>query len=126
MVAASFVTFVDDILSNGVSESKASAGDYFAPFLEGMRLEGSSVMKAPCNQDDMVNVPDGACIKGSPWIQERAFKNLVGDLADPQVTMINDDNFHPASEVYPYHHPEIESDCNDHTGPCTVTHFSVT
>lgn len=39
---------------------------------------------------------------------------------------MNDDNFHKASELFPFHHPEIDSDCLDKTGPCSVTHYSVT
>ena len=55
----------------------------------------------------MINVPTPSCLKGSPWIEERALNNLVGELADPQVTLINNDNFHPAKELFPYHHPEL-------------------
>jgi hypothetical protein len=83
-------------------------------------------MKEPCYQSPMVNVPTPTCLKGSPWIEERALKNLVGDLADPQATLVNNDNFHRASTVYPYHHPELDSDCADQSGPCTVNHISVT
>ena len=39
---------------------------------------------------------------------------------------MNNDNFHPASEVFPYNHPELNTDCDSQTGPCTVNHFSVT
>jgi len=42
------------------------------------------------------------------------------------VTLTNSDNFHPASEVFPYHHPELTSDCDSQSGPCTVSHISVT
>ena len=73
----------------------------------------------------MINVPTPDCIKGSPWVEERAFKNLVGELSDPNVTVVNNDNFHRASTVYPYHHPELSSDCDDNSGACTVTHISV-
>ena len=41
----------------------------------------------------------------------------------------NDDNFHPASEVVHYHHPEIgDTNCqvNATSQPCTVSHISVT
>lgn len=70
-------------------------------------------------------MPTNKCIKGSPWIEENALKILVGDLSDPQVTLKNNDNFHPASELFPYHHPELDSDCLTQSGPCTVSHISV-
>lgn len=83
-------------------------------------------MKRPCFQSEIINVPTPDCFKGSPWVEERALKHLVGDLDDPQVTLNNSDNFHRASTVYPYHHPQLESDCDDHSGPCTINHISVT
>ena len=126
LVAQTMSSFIDDILTTGVSKTSAATDAYLAPFMEAMYQEGSEIMMKPCNQDPMVNVPTPDCIKGSPWIEERALKTLVGDLNDPQVSLVNNDNFHPASEVYPYHHPEVSGDCNDHSGPCTVNHFSVT
>mmetsp|Transcript_9527 Transcript_9527/g.12987 ORF Transcript_9527/g.12987 Transcript_9527/m.12987 type:complete len:243 (+) Transcript_9527:553-1281(+) len=126
LIGATMTNFIDDILKNGSSLSSTMTGDYMTPFLEAMYQEGSSVMKEPCYQSDIVNVPTPSCIKGSPWIQERALKTLVGNLSDPQVTLVNDDNFHRASTVYPYHHPELSGDCADHSGPCTVKHISVT
>lgn len=43
-------SFIDDVLTNGIS-SGASNGtaEFMTPFLEAMRLEGSSVMKEPCD-----------------------------------------------------------------------------
>ena len=97
LVGQTMTKFIDDILRRGGSDSSKATGDFMAPFLEAMRQEGSAVMKAPCNQDDMVNVPTPDCIKGSPWVEENALKILVGDLEDSTVTLVNNDNFHPAS-----------------------------
>jgi len=118
--------FIDDVLATGGASSSEATATFMAPFLEAMRLEGSSVMKEPCYQSDMINVPTPSCLKGSPWVEERAFKNLVGDLADPQVTLSNSDNFHRAAGVIPYHHPQLTTDCADQSGPCTVNHVSIT
>lgn len=118
--------FIDDILTTGGSSSSKDTASYMAPFLEAMYQEGSSVLKEPCYQSDIINVPTPSCTKGSPWVEERSLKNLVGDLADPQVTVVNNDNFHRASTVYPYHHPQLTTDCLDKTGVCTVNHISCT
>lgn len=83
-------------------------------------------MKPACNDNDIINVATATCIKGSPWVEERALKTLVGDLTDPQVNLKNSDNFHPASELFPYHHPELDSNCDTQSGPCDVSHISVT
>jgi len=91
-----------------------------------MYWEGSYVMKDACYQSTLINVPTPQCIKGSPWVQERALKTLVGDLADSEITLTNDDNFHRASTVYPYHHPDVQQTCEGTTGPCEVIHISNT
>jgi len=105
LIGQTMTSFIDDVLKTGGSASNGATGDFMAPFIEAMYQEGSSVMKEPCYQSPMINVPTPSCIKGSPWIEEHALQNLVGDLADPQVTLVSNDNFHRASTVYPYHHP---------------------
>jgi hypothetical protein len=96
-----------------------------APFLEAMRQEGSAVMRPPCNTDDEIVTPTPKCTKGSPWVEERALNVMVGDFLDPSVTLVNNDNFHPAAETIHYHHPEISNSCADTTGACTVQHVSI-
>ena len=125
-IAFLMADFIDHTIKGEGWESSQGTHDYMAPFMEAMRQEGSKVMKEACNQDDIVNVATNTCIKGSPWVEERALKTLVGNLADPQVNLVNNDNFHPASQVLPYHHPELTSDCDARSGPCDVTHISVT
>jgi len=104
LVGLTMSNFIDDILTSGTSYTSSATDSYLAPFVEAMYQEGSSIMKEPCYQSDIINVPTPYCIKGSPWIEERALKTLVGDLSD-DVTLVNNDNFHRASTVYPYHHP---------------------
>ena len=126
LIGQTMTKFIHDVLTTGGATSSSATATLIAPFLEAMRLEGSSVMKEPCYQNDIINVPTPSCLKGSPWVEERSLKSLVGNLADPQVTLINNDNFHRASTIYPYHHPELSTDCADHSGPCSVNHISVT
>jgi len=41
--------------------------------------------------------------------------------------MVNDDNFHQASEVFPFHHPDVISTCDPETTvPCQLQHQSIT
>ena len=105
LVGKTMSSFVDDILTSGSSYTSSATDSYLAPFVEAMYQEGSQIMKEPCFQTDIINVPTPYCIKGSPWVEERALKNLVGELSDSNVTLVNNDNFHRASTVYPYHHP---------------------
>ena len=126
LIGQTMTKFIHDVLTTGGATSSSATATFIAPFLEAMRLEGSSVMKEPCYQNDIINVPTPSCLKGSPWVEERSLKSLVGSIADPQVTLINNDNFHPATTVYTYHNPQLSTDCADHSGPCSVNHISVT
>ena len=50
LVGKSMVSFIDDVLTTGTgSDASSQTADFMAPFLEAMRLEGSEVMKEPCN-----------------------------------------------------------------------------
>ena len=45
----------------------------------------------------------------------------------PDTTLIGSDQFHRASSVAPYHHPDIEGSCLlNTTGPCSFTSISIT
>ena len=113
MVGDSIASFIGQVMTNSVAASNDTTPGLMAPFLEGMHQEGSYVMKDACYQSDLINVPDNKCLKGSPWVEERALKNLVGEFADPDVTLSNNDNFHRAATVYPYHHPDLQNSCED-------------
>ena len=111
IVGYNMSSFMQSVLQAKVMDSDAGSDNLLAPFLEAMYQEGSYAMKDACYQSSLVNVPTPQCLKGSPWVEERALKNLVGDFADSEVTLKNDDNFHRASTVYPYHHPDISNSC---------------
>lgn len=120
-------TFIKDVVANGKSTTNSQTVAAMKPFIEAMLKEGSSVMKPPCNSDDMVNPNSPTCIKGSSWINDFALPMLVGKLQNSLISVINDDNFHPAAEVFPYHHPELVGTCPlSTTTKCSIKHTSVT
>lgn len=46
---------------------------------------------------------------------------------NPFITVQDNDSFHGAAELFPYHHPTITKSCSrDTTGPCTTVHISNT
>ncbi len=52
---------------------------------------------------------------------------MAGDIANPNIKILSSDNFHPAPQLLPYHHPEITSTCkSDTTTSCTVSTVSCT
>jgi len=40
---------------------------------------------------------------------------MAGDIANKNIKVVNDDNFHFAYTLIPYHHPSIESTCDANT-----------
>lgn len=105
MVGEVMTKFVSDVLSTGKSVTNEFTAAAMKPFVEAMIKEGSYIMKNPCNNDDMINPTVPSCLKGSPWIQDMAIPLLIGQLQNELISVVNDDNFHPADEVRHYHHP---------------------
>ena len=126
-IGAAMAKFIKDVVANGKSLTNSETVAAMKPFIEAMILEGSEVIKPPCNRDDMINPTIPTCIKGSPWIRDMAVTLLVGKLQNSLISVINDDNFHSAAAVYPYHHPEMDGACDlQTTSPCTIKHISIT
>jgi hypothetical protein len=98
-----------------------------SPFVEAMLQEGYYELKPACYTSTMVNPDDPKCWTGSPWVQNEVIPAMIGDLGNPLISIKNDDNFHRAATVYPYHHPELQGQCPVKVGePCEIFHFSVT
>lgn len=116
-----------EVVQNGKATPDAYSADAIRPFLDAMIKEGSSVMKPPCDDSTIVNDSVAYCLKGSPWVQEMAIPLLIGQLQNELISVVNDDNFHRATDLFPYHHPEMNGTCAlDTTVPCTINHFSIT
>lgn len=127
-VGLKMTEFVKNTLADnkgGQTSSSAETEALLNPFVDAMELEGSYIMKKPCYQSSEENVPTPQCLKGSPWVAERALKTLVGPITNPNVIVHDSDNFHRASTVYPYHHPQITHTCEENTeNSCEVYHIS--
>lgn len=97
------------------------------PFIDAMIQEGSEALKPPCESGTMINQSVPYCLKGSPWVQEMAIPLLIGQLQNDLISVVNEDNFHRATDLFPYHHPEINGSCAiDTTTACEIKHYSVT
>jgi len=100
MVAQNLVSFVLKIKGDheqsvaALGDFKDEAEEYFKPFLEGMRLEGSYHIRRPCYSSNLMN-PDtpNECMKGAPWVHT-AQAIMGGDLTADHVTIQDTDNFH--------------------------------
>lgn len=52
---------------SGVNVYDPDTEKFFAPFLEGLELEGSYALKEPCYDSKLVNPDSPKCMRGSPW-----------------------------------------------------------
>ncbi len=94
-----------------------------------MVQESSWLLKPPCNTDELIAPESLTCWSGTQWVQDNVLNAWIA--RNPEwntlITVKNDDSFHQASEVYPYHHPEVDGQCfADTKQACTVTHISNT
>lgn len=89
-----------------------------------MEYEGYTNLKPPCNTSDLINNESVVCFKGQPWVQEFALATWI-DVPNKNITLIDNENFHNAATVYPFHHPEIDGSCSANIKTaCTVFHIS--
>ena len=127
MVGQVITKFIKEVVGTGKSSTSDMTAAAMRPFVDAMIKEGSYIMKKPCYDDNMINPTLPTCLKGSPWVQEMAIPLLIGQLQNALTSIVNEDNFHSAEEVHPYHHPELEGSCPlDGTTACTIKHLSVT
>jgi len=96
-------------------------------FISAMTEEGFYSMKPGCDANPEINPDDPRCLKGSPFVEKRALDILVGDLQCAKARLVDNDNFHPASEVVHIHHPDTNSTCSAGCSEaCVVEHISIT
>lgn len=125
-IAKYMAKFVNQVLT-GYNFSTGETDTILAPLITAIELEGSLIMKDACYADPDVNPPSNTCLHGSPWVAQTAVKTLVGSLPNSKISIEVDDNYHKSSEVYPYHHPHILTDCRDAgSNACTITSLSNT
>jgi hypothetical protein len=116
--------YINDILVGDLFKIDSQTDDECNLFIDAMKLEGAASLKPPCNEDPEVNPELPTCLHGSPWINQ-SLTPWVGTFANEEAVLINDDNFHPASEISPYHHPNLTSNCTSDSA-CVVSHISIT
>lgn len=102
-VASISKTISDFVLTKKVSSSSA----FLKPLLDAMNLEGYYQTKPACYSSDEINPDVPTCLAGSPWVSNVAVNIMADDknFKNKNVKLVNHDEFHRASTVYPYHHP---------------------
>lgn len=104
-------TFITNVLAATKQVSDEATKEYMSPFIQAMVLEGFNKMKPDCDSDTMVNPPSKTCLTGSPWVKDHVIPALVGSFENPLISVANDDNFHGAADLFPYHHPDLLTSC---------------
>lgn len=85
-------------------------------------------MKKMCDSPTLKNIPAPDCLTGSPFLDANAHRIMAGEIPNKLVSISNDDNFHLAYTVYPYHHPQLNNTCEDTKSKtnCTIYAISTT
>ena len=111
MVASNMVSFIakirgdKDVAEKALKGFKNEGEEFFAPFIEAMKLEGSYNMKIPCYNWNLTNPQSGLeCMSGSPWVTQSQVR-MGGDTSDVNVTLDTYDNFHRVYTTKPHHIP---------------------
>jgi hypothetical protein len=125
MIAEQMANYINIIIVGGEFKIDSTTADECDLFITAMKLEGAAPLKPPCNEDPEVNPELPTCLHGSPWVNT-SLTPWVGPFTNKNAVLVNDDNFHPASEISPYHHPALTNNCTDSTSACVVAHISIT
>lgn len=85
-------------------------------------------MKPACYSSDMINPNDPTCTPGSPFVSKVAHNVMADDknFKNPNVKLINYDQFHRASTVIPVHHPVINGSCSLDSKSCLIETYTIT
>lgn len=80
------------------------------PLIDAMTLEEIYAMKLLCYDHVLINEESTKCLHGSPWSQH-AQKMMGGNIADKNVDIIVNDNFHRVYTMNPVHLPQVNNSC---------------
>eukprot|EP00808_Paulinella_micropora_P015800 g6951.t1 len=94
-------------LSQKVQDTKALV----APMIEALFMEGYHNFLPPCDckQDICPVPPPSDCTPACPWTTQVSQAQMgVGQAG---LSIVNQDGFHKAYELFPYHHPQVYNSC---------------
>jgi len=120
-------TYLHQFLTGAQTTTDSATVQLLTPMVTAMEYEGYVNLKPPCNTSDLINKESPLCFKGVPYFEENLLNQWIdtSKMWNPFITVKNNDNFHNAAAVFPYHHPEIEHTCDINvSAPCEVTHIS--
>jgi hypothetical protein len=101
---------------------KKESDDFFAKFVQAMKLEGSYQMETPCFSHNLAN-PDTpkVCLRGSPWVTEMQII-MGGNITDKGVSLNTFDNFHRDMSNF----GQLNNTCpKDGQHPCVIEGLTV-
>jgi len=97
--------FFKSIVAGQSTATDSATTTTLAPLVMAMEYEGYENLKPPCNTDDLINKASNLCFKGQPWVEEFVLPAWIDINWNPNITVVDNENFHNAATVYPYHHP---------------------
>lgn len=111
-----------------MEELMADTDQFMTTFVDAMEQEGYYNLKPACYASSMVNPDDPTCTPGSPFVSKVAHNVMADDktFKNPNVKLINYDQFHRASTVIPVHHPVINGSCTLESESCEIQTYTIT
>ena len=121
------VAFIDQVLKEDFStEIATDSATVLKGLVEGFEMEGSYDRKQPCYGHETENPFEPTCTHGSPWTDQYSQPLMAGTFDNPNITVVNDDNFHRVQSVAPVHLPSVTTECAaDVTSPCELKTITV-
>jgi hypothetical protein len=128
MTATAMVNYFDQIIGGKAQSLDVAASQSVVQgLLDAMEMEGYAETKPPCNNDPfLINPDDVTCLHGAPWNKQYTQPIMGGDLPGTNMSINNNDNFHPVDQVKPVHLSEIDSDCTTTSKNCVMETITVT
>ena len=110
---AAVVSFLDKVLKQDFSSDiESETESVLAPLVEGMEMEGYYNLKPPCYGHETENPTLPTCFHGNPWTIQYTQPMMGGTFDNPNITVVDDDNFHRVQSIAPVHLPSVDTTCD--------------
>ena len=121
------IAFIDQVLKQDFStEIETDSATVLKGLVAGFEMEGSYDQKQPCYGHETENPFEPTCTHGNPWTNQYSQPLMGGTFDNPNITVVNDDNFHRVQSVAPVHLPSVTTECaKDVTSACELKTITI-
>lgn len=103
---------------NDLTKMVQTSGQFLAPIVSALQLEGFYHFKPPCYD----NPQTSSCLYGNPWTEKAQV--MMGGVNN--ATLLVTDAFHPVDQINPVHLPNVWNNCTGYQSQCVLNVTTVT